>query len=346
MLVERHVLRLFGRSLTWPNATLLRLSSKNNGRVSHAPRQRRAHCRKSREWQGQGPDGHAPPIRPAVRDPLENMSLPGWLYFDPEFFEAEKKAFLRAAPQVVCHESEIAKAGEWRTLEYLGESVFAIRGDDGRAGVRERLPASRLTVGRRHGRLRQSADLPVLRMELRSGREAGRRSTSAGISGPRGRGPWAVPGRARPGAVPVRDPGARCAVRRGDDGSVRGRGRALPLGGSSGDGPRHPPARGRSTGRRSRTIIPTTYIPVGHRASRACSAATTGSRRSRTSTGWKASWSRRNPRTCRSASTSACCRPSTTSRPRTSASGSIISCSRTSRSISTPTRSTSCSSCR
>ncbi len=37
------------------------------------------------------------------------MSLPGWLYFDPEFFEAEKKAFLRAAPQVVCHDSEIAE---------------------------------------------------------------------------------------------------------------------------------------------------------------------------------------------------------------------------------------------
>ena len=64
-------------------------------------------------------------------DPLDDMSLPGWLYFDPEFFEAEKKAFLRAAPQVVCHESEIAQPGEWRSLEYLGESVIAIRGDDG-----------------------------------------------------------------------------------------------------------------------------------------------------------------------------------------------------------------------
>ena len=65
-------------------------------------------------------------------DPLDGMSLPGWLYFDPEFFEAEKKAFLRAAPQVVCHESEITQPGEWRTLEYLGESVIVIRGDDGR----------------------------------------------------------------------------------------------------------------------------------------------------------------------------------------------------------------------
>jgi phenylpropionate dioxygenase-like ring-hydroxylating dioxygenase large terminal subunit len=64
-------------------------------------------------------------------DPLDNLSLPGWLYFDPEFFEAEKTAFLRSAPQVVCHESEIVEAGEWRSLEYLGESVIVIRGDDG-----------------------------------------------------------------------------------------------------------------------------------------------------------------------------------------------------------------------
>ena len=64
-------------------------------------------------------------------DPLDNLSLPGWLYFDPEFFEAEKAAFLRSAPQVVCHESELVEPGEWRSLEYLGESVIVIRGDDG-----------------------------------------------------------------------------------------------------------------------------------------------------------------------------------------------------------------------
>jgi len=63
-------------------------------------------------------------------DPLDGMSLPGWLYHDAEFFEAEKKAFLRAAPQVVCHESEIAEPGAWRSLDYLGESVIVIRGDD------------------------------------------------------------------------------------------------------------------------------------------------------------------------------------------------------------------------
>jgi phenylpropionate dioxygenase-like ring-hydroxylating dioxygenase large terminal subunit len=73
---------------------------------------------------------HLRSVEPTA-DPLEDMSLPGWLYFDPEFLEAEKKAFLRASPQIVCHESEISLAGEWRTLEYLGESIVVIRGDDG-----------------------------------------------------------------------------------------------------------------------------------------------------------------------------------------------------------------------
>src|SRR5436305_8450545 len=73
---------------------------------------------------------HLRPVDPAP-DPLDGMSLPGWLYHDPEFFQAEKTALLRAAPQVVCHESEVAEAGEWRSLEYLGESVLVIRGDDG-----------------------------------------------------------------------------------------------------------------------------------------------------------------------------------------------------------------------
>ena len=64
-------------------------------------------------------------------DPLDGVSLPGWLYHDDEFFEAEKSAFLRAAPPVVCQETEIAEAGDWRKIDVLGESVIVIRGDDG-----------------------------------------------------------------------------------------------------------------------------------------------------------------------------------------------------------------------
>jgi phenylpropionate dioxygenase-like ring-hydroxylating dioxygenase large terminal subunit len=69
----------------------------------------------------------------SVPDPLDGLSLPGWLYWHEGFLAAEKRAFLRAAPQIVAHESEIAEAGEWRTLDYLGESVLVIRGDDGEA---------------------------------------------------------------------------------------------------------------------------------------------------------------------------------------------------------------------
>ena len=64
-------------------------------------------------------------------DPLAGTSLPGWLYHDAGFFAAEKRAFLRASPQVVCHASDIAEPGQWQKLDYLGESIIVIRGDDG-----------------------------------------------------------------------------------------------------------------------------------------------------------------------------------------------------------------------
>jgi phenylpropionate dioxygenase-like ring-hydroxylating dioxygenase large terminal subunit len=60
-------------------------------------------------------------------------SLPGWLYHDPEYFGVEMERVIRPSWQIVCHGSDIAGAGDWRTLDYLGESVIVIRGDDGRA---------------------------------------------------------------------------------------------------------------------------------------------------------------------------------------------------------------------
>ncbi|WP_114952974.1 aromatic ring-hydroxylating oxygenase subunit alpha [Sphingosinicella terrae] len=65
------------------------------------------------------------------RDPKQDLSLPGWIYRDPEFFGVEMERVIRPAWQIVCHESEIAEPGEWRSLDYLGESVIVIRGTDG-----------------------------------------------------------------------------------------------------------------------------------------------------------------------------------------------------------------------
>lgn len=66
-------------------------------------------------------------------DAREDLSLPGWVYRDCEYFRVEMARLIRPAWQIVCHASDIARAGEWRTLEILGESILVIRGDDGAA---------------------------------------------------------------------------------------------------------------------------------------------------------------------------------------------------------------------
>jgi phenylpropionate dioxygenase-like ring-hydroxylating dioxygenase large terminal subunit len=65
-------------------------------------------------------------------DPLGGMSLPGWLYHDAEYHGVEMARVMRPAWQIVCHESDIAEAGEWRTLDWIGESAIVIRGADRR----------------------------------------------------------------------------------------------------------------------------------------------------------------------------------------------------------------------
>lgn len=65
-------------------------------------------------------------------DPDADFSLPGWIYTDPEFFAVELERIFRPSWQIVCHVNEIARPGEYRTIDYLGESVVVIRGEDGR----------------------------------------------------------------------------------------------------------------------------------------------------------------------------------------------------------------------
>lgn len=60
-----------------------------------------------------------------------DLSLPGWIYHDREFFELEKHAIFRSSWQVVCHISNVPPAGDYYTLDFLGESIIVVRGDDG-----------------------------------------------------------------------------------------------------------------------------------------------------------------------------------------------------------------------
>ena len=61
----------------------------------------------------------------------DDYSLPAWIYRDPEFFALECERVFRPAWQVVCHSSDIPTAGDFHTLEFLGESLAVVRGADG-----------------------------------------------------------------------------------------------------------------------------------------------------------------------------------------------------------------------
>jgi phenylpropionate dioxygenase-like ring-hydroxylating dioxygenase large terminal subunit len=69
-------------------------------------------------------------IRPSLA-PDSALSLPAWIYDDPEFFELEKQHVFRRSWQLLCHVNDIPARGDYHTFDFLGESLVAVRGDDG-----------------------------------------------------------------------------------------------------------------------------------------------------------------------------------------------------------------------
>ena len=66
-------------------------------------------------------------------DLSDDFGLPGWAYHDiGDALEAERRRIFMKSWQLVCHLSDIPKAGDWQSLLILGESIVAVRGDDGR----------------------------------------------------------------------------------------------------------------------------------------------------------------------------------------------------------------------
>ncbi|MDP9011187.1 MAG: aromatic ring-hydroxylating dioxygenase subunit alpha [Pseudomonadota bacterium] len=64
----------------------------------------------------------------------DGFSLPGWIYRDADFFQAETERVFAPSWQVICHLSDIPQPGDYHTLDFLGEPLVALRGHDG--GVR------------------------------------------------------------------------------------------------------------------------------------------------------------------------------------------------------------------
>jgi phenylpropionate dioxygenase-like ring-hydroxylating dioxygenase large terminal subunit len=61
----------------------------------------------------------------------DSVSLPAWIYRDPEFFELEKELVFRPSWQVVCHVNDVPRSGDFHTFEFLGQGVIVLRGEDG-----------------------------------------------------------------------------------------------------------------------------------------------------------------------------------------------------------------------
>jgi carnitine monooxygenase subunit len=68
------------------------------------------------------------PLAPADAD---NLSLPAWIYRDAEFFERERQAIFRSSWQLVCHVSDVPRAGDFHTFEFFGEPVVVLRDEAG-----------------------------------------------------------------------------------------------------------------------------------------------------------------------------------------------------------------------
>ena len=72
------------------------------------------------------------PNPPIQADPDEYLGLPGWIYSSPRFFAEETAKVLAPAWQVVCHQNDIPRPGDYHTFDFIGESVIVVRGQDGR----------------------------------------------------------------------------------------------------------------------------------------------------------------------------------------------------------------------
>jgi phenylpropionate dioxygenase-like ring-hydroxylating dioxygenase large terminal subunit len=62
----------------------------------------------------------------------DDFSLPGWTYWDPEFFELERQVVFRKCWHLVCHVNDVPAAGDFLTFRFLNESILTVRGADGR----------------------------------------------------------------------------------------------------------------------------------------------------------------------------------------------------------------------
>jgi len=69
--------------------------------------------------------------RPAPQADQSGWSLPAWTYNDEGFQALERQKIFLPAWHLVCHLSDIPKAGDYRAFAMMGERAIVVRGKDG-----------------------------------------------------------------------------------------------------------------------------------------------------------------------------------------------------------------------
>ena len=294
---------------------------------------------------GGRPCPKSPACRSPSADPQEDLSLPGWVYHDPEYFRGRDGA---ADPARLA--DRLPRQRHRRRRATGGRSSCSARASSSSAATTARSapsPMSAATAARGWSTARRAA-----RKRLTCPYHAWTYAADGRLIGVPHKEDYPGLDPAALGLIPVELEIWRGFLfvrlegggpeRRRDDGALRGRDRALPASRSCRRSAGSRCGRATSTGRMSPTIIRTgctSTSPIP--ASPACSAATTGSRRASMSTGCAGDLVERP-----SANLSERAYQALPARRTRAGAGSISSCGRTSRSTSIPTRSISCTSCR
>ena len=67
----------------------------------------------------------------AATEPGLRYTLPAWVYQNEEFHELEKEHVFLPSWQIVCHVSEVSRAGDYVAFEFFGQRGFVIRDEAG-----------------------------------------------------------------------------------------------------------------------------------------------------------------------------------------------------------------------
>ena len=67
----------------------------------------------------------------AVPNDWDRRGLPGWAYHSPALLELEKEHVFRNHWQIAGHVSDVPNAGDYLTMDVVGERALIVRGKDG-----------------------------------------------------------------------------------------------------------------------------------------------------------------------------------------------------------------------